>query len=633
MRGKELLTFLVILVILGGGVSSFSYRNLTRTKRLIECGFQCKSDNKCLHISKECNGIVDCADGSDETDCKNNWCPKYLFRCNSGACINKDAVCNGKQDCSDNSDETGPDCGTPQPTCRKDQFQCKNNECIDFRYECNGRADCTDQSDETHHCISQFCLPFLFRCNYGACINFQSKCNGVIDCVDGSDESEAVCGSTTKRPVPVTPSWTPPPIPATPKPTPATEGPILENGDCILPNQPENGKLYLISGSYVPLTRVNPGTLIRLVCDARYGPTSDRMYSICFDGKWDETLECKQSCKSISSSKTMRVNCTYGDKSRSCENAIEGTLLNFSCEPFYENTGTDSWSYCSGGFWSHTPKCTPVCGQKTVKSAQLSVGGTKVVKGDYPWQVGLFKNIDGSFTNICGGSLLNERIILTAAHCVATESIEQSTVSTDIKEFKVAVGKYYRILDHPDDIYAQIRNVSKIWYPEMYRGSLQHYIGDIALIQAETPFTMTKHVQPICFDKSNILTLEPGQYGVVTGWGYTQHGGQPSDELHEIKIPYEDSALCKTRLPTDFVRLFFGFDKFCAGYYNSSKALCEGDPGGALVFKHTDGKYYVKGIMSPAPRVQGSCDIQQYALFTNIDYYAEDMSRFILKYS
>lgn len=54
-----------------------------------------------------------------------------------------------------------------------------------------------------------------------------------------------------------------------------------------------------------------------------------------------------------------------------------------------------------------------MCGQKRVDTAQLSVGGTKVVKGDYPWQVALFKNIGGSFENLCGGSLLNERIIIT----------------------------------------------------------------------------------------------------------------------------------------------------------------------------------------------------------------------------
>ncbi|XP_019865180.2 coagulation factor IX-like isoform X2 [Aethina tumida] len=394
--------------------------------------------------------------------------------------------------------------------------------------------------------------------------------------------------------------------------------------DCILPNHPENGKLYLHSGSYVPMSVVSTGTLIRLECDDGYGLTSDKMYSTCLHGEWNETLECKQSCKSISSSKSMTVKCTYQNKTRDCEKAIEGTVLNFSCEPFYENSGLELWSDCVGGFWNHEPKCTPVCGQKTAQRIKLSVGGEKTVKGDYPWQVALFKNIDGSFINICGGSLLNERIILTAAHCIATEPMEK---------LKVAVGKYHRTLDHPDDIYVQISNVSKIWFPSIYKGSLNYYIGDIALLQAKTPFTMSKHVQPICFDNSNILILEPGQSGVVTGWGYTQRGGQPSDELHEITIRYEDSTLCKTRLPSDFVKLFFGFDKFCADYYNSNKALCEGDTGGALVFRHTDGKYYVKGIVSNAPRVSGSCDIQQYALFTNIDKYTDDVIRFINQYS
>ncbi|XP_049821429.1 modular serine protease-like isoform X2 [Aethina tumida] len=515
----------------------------------------------------------------------------------------------------------------------QDQFQCKNNECIDFKYECNGRVDCTDYSDETPHCSSQFCHPFLFRCNYGACINPQHKCNGVKDCADNSDELETVCSSTTQRSVTVTSSWNPPPTPTTSKPTTTTESPILENGDCILPNHPENGKLDLLVGTYVPLTVVITGTLVTLKCEDRYGSTSDKMYSTCYNGKWDETLECKQLCKPISSSKSMTVKCTYQDKTKDCEKPIEGTLLTFSCKPLYENTATDSWSYCSGGYWSHTPKCTPVCGIKSAQSIELSAGGKKAVRGDYPWQAALFKNIAGSFVNICGGSLLNERIILTAAHCVVTESHDQTIFTSDEREFKVAVGKYYRILDHPDDIFAQISNVSKIWYPDSYRGSLQHWVGDIALIQAQTRFTINNHVLPICLDKSRILTLEPDTVGIVTGWGYTQPGGQPSDELREIDIPYVDSAKCRTRLPTDFARQYFLHDKFCAGHYNKSKALCQGDSGGALVFKQSDEKYYVKGIVSNAPRIKDSCDIQQYTLFTNVDNYTEEVSKFIIQYS
>ncbi|XP_049821423.1 modular serine protease isoform X2 [Aethina tumida] len=631
MRASNVLPAFTFLIFCNYVYGS-SFWNVTRSKRQLQCGFRCRSDNKCLHISKECNGKVDCDDGSDE-ECANNSCPGYVFQCNYGACIKKEFVCDGKPDCKDNSDETAPICGTKQNNCRNDQFQCKNKDCIDFRYECNGRADCVDQSDETNHCNDQYCLPFLFRCNYGACINPTAKCNGVIDCVDGSDESVSLCGSTSPNPMPVTPSGAPPTVPTTKPTRTTTQGPILDNGECILPQHQEHGEYKLIiGGSYVPSTKVIPGTLIRLECKKTYGLNSNRTYTACIDGKWDESFTCLKSCKSLYSTKATKISCTYEDKPWSCAKAIEGTWLQFTCETFYENAGTDSWSYCSGGSWSFTPRCTPVCGQKRVDTAQLSVGGTKVVKGDYPWQVALFKNIGGSFENLCGGSLLNERIIITAAHCVTVES-DLSNVVTNPKEFRVAAGKYYRIFQHPDDTFAQIREVSKIWYPEVYRGSLTYYIGDLALIQADKPFVLMKVVQPVCFDKSNILTLEPNKGGVVTGWGYTQPGGAPSDELQEIKIPYEDSAVCKTRLPSDFVKLYFGYDKFCAGYFNSSKALCEGDSGGALVFKQTDGKYYVKGIVSNAPRVGGSCDIQQYTLFTNVDKYTTDVMKFMAQYT
>lgn len=54
------------------------------------------------------------------------------------------------------------------------------------------------------------------------------------------------------------------------------------------------------------------------------------------------------------------------------------------------------------------------CGMKTVSTETLIVGGNNAKKGDYPWQVGIYTKINTELNDfVCGGSLINERTILT----------------------------------------------------------------------------------------------------------------------------------------------------------------------------------------------------------------------------
>ncbi|XP_045211255.2 coagulation factor IX-like isoform X2 [Mercenaria mercenaria] len=220
--------------------------------------------------------------------------------------------------------------------------------------------------------------------------------------------------------------------------------------------------------------------------------------------------------------------------------------------------------------------------QRDVSLGKRIVGGRSATPGSWPWQVMLKK--DGEVK--CGGSILYNNVILTAAHCLKGE--------TNLQAWEVYVGKYHK--ESTDE--TERRHTIERFIPHEKFNS-RTLDNDIGLLVVKEPIEFTDYVQPICLHQpkppKNRVRPPKGQC-FTTGWGKTKGTGH-DDVLKEVQLDRKIPLLCN--------QFLFGpklksppkekGTAFCAGYQNAD--ACYGDSGGPYSCK-IGGKWYIKGIVS-----------------------------------
>jgi trypsin len=220
------------------------------------------------------------------------------------------------------------------------------------------------------------------------------------------------------------------------------------------------------------------------------------------------------------------------------------------------------------------------------------VGGEKTDIKHHPWQVAL--QTGGVFS--CGGSIIAERWVLTAAHCFLA-----SKRSADWRAKAGATN--YAMGDRP---WIQVERI--VVHPKFDEATLKN---DIALLKLKSK--TSGRVIP----RAGASTAVPvGQDLEVTGWGTLAYGGEQPKILQKVTVPHIDTAVCNAPEANNG-KILTGM--MCAGYPKGGKDACRGDSGGPLVMRTPEGAVLV-GVVSWGEE----CALaSKYGVYTRVSDYSD----------
>ncbi|XP_017886282.1 uncharacterized protein LOC108628700 [Ceratina calcarata] len=222
----------------------------------------------------------------------------------------------------------------------------------------------------------------------------------------------------------------------------------------------------------------------------------------------------------------------------------------------------------------NTSLCASVIGRK------LIVGGKKADPMEFPHMAAVgYGNPEDGIKWQCGGTLISERFVISAAHCIY--SLNWGTASW------VRVGDL-NLESSTDPAKPQdIRIVERIKHPNYKRPSEYH---DIALLKLEEEAEFNAYVRPSCLPYSLPDSGDDGK-ATATGWGQVEWAGDQSNDLLKVTISLIAQKQCNKSFSSDNTQLASGIVEnwqICAG--EVGKDTCQGDSGGPLVVFNRD--YY-----------------------------------------